>query len=776
MEFRGSLIECGNEGHAKAQRRKGRRSFCRYLPATRGNAPFRITPFFASLRLCAMLLLLIAIAFTSSAQPRGVMRPADIVRVANVTDAQISPNGQFVVYTVSSVADDKTVSTLWIARLLPEILPVEPTAQPTPLPRPGFYLDWPELRIAPRTLLPAGFSASTPRWSPDSTSIAFLSQQDEHDGLWVIRLDKPEPRFIAPVTSTNFFITYAGEPFSWSPDSKRIAYISARAERPVAADRSAGGDDPRVIDRIQYKSRTGFSDNRRTHVWLVEVDRPVPLQLTSGAFYDHAVSYSPLGDEILFLSNHESDPDAFNNSDIFTVDLGGQTRQITQTKGCEYDPVWSPDGRSIAYTATKREVTTIDSVAEDAHLWVIPATGGNGKELTFEHDRRVRDPRWSADGRFILYLAGDKGFTTLFRISVEGGKVSRFSLHYGKGEMIGVFTDMDAKYMAAPVNAPSTRVAFQITSFSLSNRSSLVREISFPFVMTFGTPLRPAEVWSGYGSAIPMRRLSGHNDQLVRSMRLVAPEEITFPSFDGTQIQGWLMRPAGCTSDRKCPLIVSVHGGPHGMFGWSFNATFQVYAARGYAVLYLNPRGSSGYGQRFSDGTLNEWGGGDYRDLMAGVDEALKRNAWIDGGRMGVTGGSYGGFMTNWIVTQTPRFRAGVAVASVSNLISFYSTSLYQDLIHAEFGGFPWDNFEVLWQWSPLRFVRQVQTPVMFIHGELDNDVHITQAEEMYMALKRRGVETVFVRYPREGHSLREPKHRIDALERTLAWFDRHVK
>jgi dipeptidyl aminopeptidase/acylaminoacyl peptidase len=173
---------------------------------------------------------------------------------------------------------------------------------------------------------------------------------------------------------------------------------------------------------------------------------------------------------------------------------------------------------------------------------------------------------------------------------------------------------------------------------------------------------------------------------------------------------------------------------------------------------------------------LNEWGGGDYRDLMLGVDEALRKNSWIDGSRLGVTGGSYGGFMTNWIVTQTPRFKAGVAVASVSNLISFYSTSLYQDLIHAEFGGFPWDNFDALWQWSPLRYVRQVQTPTMFIHGELDNDVHITQAEEMYMALKRRGVDTVFVRYPREGHGLREPKHRVDALERTIAWFDRFVR
>ncbi|HKR10688.1 MAG TPA: S9 family peptidase [Pyrinomonadaceae bacterium] len=708
------------------------------------------------------------------------MAPADVVRVANVTDAQVSPNGQLVVYTVSSVVEDKTASTLWLARLLPEVTPIQPTAQPTPrtpTQRPAPYFEWPELRSAPRLLLPSGWNASTPRWSPDSNSIAFLSQQEEQDGLWVVRLDKPEPRFIASITETNFFIAYAGESFSWSADSKRIAYISARAEQREIPDRNRRTDDPRVIDRIQYKSRTSFSDNRRTHVWVVEVDRPLPLQLTSGAFYDHAVSFSPRGDEIVFLSNHEPDPDALNNSDIFAVDLGGQVRQITQTKGCEYDPAWSPDGRSIAYTATQREVTTIDSVAEDTHLFVIPAAGGSVRELAIDHDRRVRDPRWSADGRSIMYLASDRGYTTMFRVPAEGGKVSRFFVYGLHGEILGGFTDVGSNLVPEAGSPLSRTIPFQITSFSFSNRAqSIGREISFPFVVTFGNAVRPAEVWAGFGSSVPMRRLSAHNDTLMRSLRLVVPEEINYPSFDGTQIQGWLMKPPACTSDRKCPLILSVHGGPHGMYGWSFNASFQVYVARGYGVLYLNPRGSNGYGQRFSDGTLGEWGGADYRDLMAGVDEALRKNSWIDGNRLGVTGGSYGGFMTNWIVTQTPRFRAGVAVASVSNLISFYSTSLYQDLIHAEFGGYPWDNFEVLWQWSPLRYVRQVQTPTMFIHGELDNDVHITQAEEMYMALKRRGVETVFVRYPREGHSLREPKHRIDALERTIAWFDRFVR
>ncbi|HEU4874092.1 MAG TPA: S9 family peptidase, partial [Pyrinomonadaceae bacterium] len=663
---------------------------------------------------------------------------------------------------------DKNVSTVWLARVGFDSYPV---ATPTPPRRPTTYVDWPEVRSAPRPLLPAGWHASTPRWSPDSTSIAFLSTHDEQNGLWVVKLDKPEPRLLAPITSTNFFITYAGETFSWSPDSRRIAYISAKAETPEpVSSQSRRTDDPRVIDRIQYKSRTSFSDNRRTHVWVVEVERPpLPQQLTTGLFYDHAVAFSPRGDEVLFLSNREPDPDANNNSDIFAVDLNGQTRQLTQTRGCEFDPIWSPDGKSIAYTATTRDVTTIDSVAEDTHLWVIPASGGTGKDLTTEQDRRVRDPRWSPDGRSILYLAGDRGYTTIFKTGIDGGKASRFSLFVLDEQLAGSFDQKESK------------LSFQITSFSFGNRAVTVgrgsaAETAYPFVITMGNALRPNEVWSGAGSLMPMRRLSAHNDSLLRSMRLVVPEEITFPSFDGTQIQGWLMRPPGCSSDRKCPLILSIHGGPHGMYGWSFNANFQVYAAQGYGVLYLNPRGSSGYGQKFSDGTINEWGGGDYRDLMAGVDEALKKNSWIDPARLGVTGGSYGGFMTNWIITQTSRFKGAVAVASLSNLISFYSTSLYQDLIHAEFGGFPWDNFEILWQWSPLRYVRQVQTPTLFIHGENDNDVHITQAEEMYMGLKRRGVETVFVRYPREGHGLREPKHRIDALERTINWFDRYVK
>lgn len=716
-----------------------------------------------------------------SAQPRRPMAPADIVRVATVSDAQISPNGQWVVYTLTTSDDDKSVNSLWLARAGSDSLFNVPFGSPTAPRRTAPYPDWSEVRGGSTQLLSNDWNASTARWSPDSNTIAFLSNHEELNGLWIVKLERREPRFVAAIQSTNFFITYAGESFSWAPDSRRIAYISATPESVETSGPSRRADDPRVIDRIQYKSRTALSDNRRTHIWITDVERPDPRQLTSGQFYDHAVTFSARGDEVAFLSNHESDPDSNNNSDIFAVDMGGQIRQITQTKGCEYDPVWSPDGKWIAYTATKREVTTIDSVAEDAHVWVTAATGGSGRELTDEQDRRVRDPRWSPDSRAVYFLAGDKGYSTIFRAGIDGGKVSRFSLFVLDGELGGIFDIQDSRFRLDNGSIASLAQPFQITGFSFSSRSQTVvrgngAESPTPFVFTQGTPLRPAEVWFALGSTVPLRRVSGHNDVFARSMRLTLPEEVNFKSFDGTEIQAWLMKPLGFRDDRKYPLILSIHGGPHGMFGWSFNPAFQVYAARGYGVLFLNPRGSSGYGQKFSDGTLNEWGGGDFKDLMLGVDDVLRRNSWIDANRLGVTGGSYGGFMTNWVITQTPRFKAAVAAASVSNLISFYSTSLYQDLIHAEFGGFPWDNYDLLWQWSPLRYVRQVQTPTLFIHGENDNDVHITQAEEMYMALKRRGVDSVFVRYPREGHGLREPKHRIDALERTVAWFDRYLK
>jgi dipeptidyl aminopeptidase/acylaminoacyl peptidase len=718
-------------------------------------------------RILSAALVVLFLLTIAHAQPRP-LTPSDILRVATVGDPQISPTGEWIVYSLTTVEGNETSSNLWLVRIGDRPLSGPPTSRPTEPRR-----NWDGVRYGGRSLLPSGWNASNPRWSPDGKSIAFLATHEGQRGIWITGTTRAVPRFIAEVRETNFFITYAGEPFAWSPDSRMIAFISATEEE------LSKGDDPRVIDRIQYKSRTSFSDRLRTHVWIADVDAPQPRQLTSGLSYDHALSFSPRGDEIAFLSNHEADPDANNNSDIFAVNLQGQVRQITATAGCEYEPTWSPDGKWIAYTATKRDVTTIDSVAEDTHVWITSASGDTRRELTAAQDRRARNPRWQSDSRAVYFLANDHGQTLVFQVDLNGEKIQ---------PIFGAISEIKPVPAESKGSLDSTAPAvldqrIQVAGFSVSEQASFGEFESGPnrYPVRFSTmaavisdPTHPGEVWIGRGNMLT--RVTNHNDAFRRGGPLSEPQEFRFKTFDGTETQAWLIKPAVWREDRKYPLIVSIHGGPHGMYGYAFNANFQVYAARGYAVLYLNPRGSSGYGQRFSDGTINEWGGGDYRDLMAGVDEALRRFPWVDQTRLGVSGGSYGGFMTNWIITQSTRFKAAVSVASVSNLVSFYSTSLYQDLVHAEFGGFPWDNYDLLWQWSPLRYVRQAQTPTLFIHGEQDNDVHITQAEEMYMALRRRGVDTVLVRYPREGHGFREPKHRVDALERTLDWFDKYLK
>ncbi|HXM36294.1 MAG TPA: hypothetical protein VN920_13965, partial [Pyrinomonadaceae bacterium] len=370
--------------------------------------------------ICIATTSLLLTAVSTGAQSHHSMAPSDILRVATVGDAQMSPTGEWVVYTVSTVEGDAMRSTIWLASAAFEGRPGLRTSPNETLP------DLDQVRQPPTRLLPPGWYAANPRWSPDGKSIAFLANHETQKGIWTATLDRRQPRFIVPLQETNFFIAYAGESFAWSPDSKVIAYISAGEESTsVEVKRD---DDPRVIDRIQYKSRTSFSDRLRTHVYFTFVDNPEPRQLTTGSFYDHALTFSPRGDEVAFVSNHELDPDANNNSDLFAVDLHGQVRQITNTKGCEYEPVWSPDGKWIAYTATKRDVTTIDSIAEDTHVWVINAAGGGARELTMEQDLRARNPRWSADGKSVYYLANDHGCTTVFRMGIEARRPERFSL------------------------------------------------------------------------------------------------------------------------------------------------------------------------------------------------------------------------------------------------------------------------------------------------------------------------------------------------------------
>jgi dipeptidyl aminopeptidase/acylaminoacyl peptidase len=648
---------------------------------------------------------------TAAQQP---MRPQDPFALQDVSEVRISPDASTIVFAVAATDLEANRSTSRLMRVA--------AGGGTPAPP------------APLQGIPAG--ANTIRWSPDGRRLAFFAADDAGTALWVYELESARLTRVCAYDRTNRFIAKAGNWLAWSPDGSRLAFAGT-------LDPVSRAYDPYVTSRIQYKTRTGLSDDRRTHLYIVSSAGGTPKAITTGDFDDHSIDWGGDGSDIVFLSNRGSDPDANHNYDIYSVLVSsGRVRQITKTPGVEMEPRVSPDGRWIVYTATTRSLTTIDSVAEDAHVFVVSAAGGTPQELNHALDRRSSAPEWTPDGRAVLYMAADRGKTVLYRVSVKGGASVAL---------------IDRKAQVGP--------------FSMARDGLVAIGISDPGM--------PREVFRFRPDAV-LQQLTWLNTATVRSWKLVPPETITFKSFDGTEIEGWYYPPLldARPAAASVPLILSIHGGPHGMYGYGFNSGFQIHAGRGYATLALNPRGSAGYGQAFADGTLLNWGGGDYKDLMAGMDHVLKLKPEIDPERLGVTGGSYGGFMTNWVITQTSRFKAAVSAASVSNLASFYATSLYQDLVHAEFGGFPWDagNFALLWKWSPLAHVAHVRTPTLFIHGELDNDVHITEAEHMFTAMRHRGVDAALARYPREGHGFREPRHMLDRAERALAWFDLYLK
>jgi dipeptidyl aminopeptidase/acylaminoacyl peptidase len=648
---------------------------------------------------------------------RPGMALADFALLKDIKAALLAPDGRSIAYTVviTDLQANRVKTQLWL-------LPVA--------------------EGEPRQLALETDAIEKVLWSPQGSRLAVVGKvsprahQPEGDTwLWVVDAGTGQGKRLVRLQRSNHYLAHQGANLCWSPDGALLAYLAADAEaRPPA-------EDPRVVSRIQYKTRTSLSDNRPTHIWTVEVATGKTRQLTTGRYDEHSIDWSPRGDELVFCSNRGPDPDANLNYDLFTVKVAdGTVQQLTKTAGSEMSPVWSPDGRTIAYTMTKRAATTIDSVAEDDHVWVLDRDSGRARELTAALDRRCSHVRWGADGKSIYFLARDHGKSLIYRIPAMGGEAT-----------------------------PLFTVTGLVTTFSLPSRPGRA-------VCVLSTPTQPPEVWTFDSDGSDRSMRTRLNVETIAHWKLVAPRDVNCKSFDGTPIQGWLMLPPGATADHKAPLILFIHGGPHGMYGSSFSATFQLLCARGYAVLFLNPRGSHGYGQRFSDGCVNDWGGGDYKDLMAGLDHVLATHPELDAGRLGVTGGSYGGYMTNWIITQTDRFKAAVTYASLSNLISFYATSLYQDLIHVEFNGEPWDHYDLLWQRSPLRHIKRVTTPTLILHGEADNDVHITQSEELYTALKRRGIETVFVRYPRQGHGATEPRHQLDQLERTVAWFDRFLQ
>jgi dipeptidyl aminopeptidase/acylaminoacyl peptidase len=424
-------------------------------------------------------------------------------------------------------------------------------------------------------------------------------------------------------------------------------------------------------------------------------------------------------------------------------------RRLTNTKSAEYFPVWSPDGTRIAFLGTRRDLTSSETTMEDTHVWVMNADGSNRIEIGAAIDNRQGDPQWSPDGKSVYFSVQQRGSTKLMRIAVpevpKGGAA-----------------------------APAVAEEIVAQPGSLGSWSVEAGKIAY----AFATPGGPSELFLKVAGDAPAVQLTTLNKDFLATRSVAPVEAFTFKSFDGTEIEAFLTKPGSPGSPGSAPMIVVMHGGPHGQQGPAFNSKAQVYAGLGWATLMVNYRGSTGYGQMLTDAIFKDQNGGEAKDVLAGVDAALARYSWLDGDRMGLEGGSYGGQLANWIVTQTPRFKASVPSAGISNLITQNYLSYYHDYLAVEYGAFPHENgvIDQLWERSAIRYANKVKTPTLFVHGENDNDVPIAEAEQFFIALKDVGVDTVMLRYPREGHGLRETKHVVDALERSIAWYKKYFR
>jgi dipeptidyl aminopeptidase/acylaminoacyl peptidase len=646
------------------------------------------------------------------------LQPTDLTNLRSVGDVHFSPDAAHIAYSIiSGDRPGRPYSQLWILTVA--------TKQSSRLGSPDGV-------------------AWSPRWSPDGRSIAYFGTAPRA-GLFVAAADGSGARFVAPVSGTNHPLPASGESIAWSPDGRQVAFVSSTP----GPEQDANGD-PMIITRYLYKPTaseglTRFNDNRRLHIFVADLASAAVRQITSGTFYEHSIDWAPSADRILFVSNRESDPDRFFNYDIFTVrPSDGSITRLTNTKNAEYEPVWSPDGARIAYLGTTRELTSSETTMEDTHVWVMNADGTSRVEAGGAVDNRQGPARWSADGRSLYFSVQERGDTHLYRIACGAGGA----------------------------RCPADRVVSgrgSLGDWSLAERGATAH-----IAYAFGTPQGPAELYlSSGGTAAPVTTL---NKDLLSQRTIAEVDSFTFKSFDGTEIEAFLTKPIDIASSPKHPLIVIMHGGPHGAQGAAFNAKAQIYATRGWASLMVNYRGSTGYGQKLADAIFGDQNGGEAKDVLAGVDAALARFPWLDGDRMGLEGVSYGGQLANWIVTRTDRFKAAIPISGISNLITQNYLSYYHDYLAVEFGGFPHEKGinDKLWERSAIRYVDKVKTPTMLVHGENDNDVPIAEAEQFYIALKDVGVDTIMIRYPREGHGVREVGHTIDLIDRSIAWYEKY--
>lgn len=603
----------------------------------------------------------------------------------------------------------------------------------------------------------AGKNDRAPAWSPDGKQLAFLRKHeaDEHTQIWLISAYGGEAYKATDLAE-------GVDSFVWSPDSQSLLIASTNKQ----SEASANQDHESVplakkaieIDRIIYKSdSSGLWEGGRTHLYVHNVADASGKWITTGEYDIEAFAWSPDGQQIAYTTHlptaDEDDPDFSRKNDLFTMDAQGhQQQQWTQDQYVISSLSWSPDGQYIAMIADDQSYYN----ATLNRLYQLSLATGQITGLCDEDDIMLTNA-----------VVGDTGLGSTYKpvYQPDGQAIDVLCTTFGSCHLLSIATDGSG---------------YQTLLGGKRNIHYFARTADQSLVFIAADPLQPGELFYWDIETEVETRLTHANDDVLSDLILSQPEEMSVTSVDGKPLQAWIMRPAGDLADeQKVPTILEIHGGPHAMYGYTFMLEFQLLVAQGYAVVYGNPRGSHGYGQLFVNGCRHDYGGGDYQDLMEIMDYAVEHYDWIDSDRLGVTGGSYGGFMTNWIVGHTDRFKAAVTQRSISNWISMYGVSdIGFHFVEDQIAGNPWDHLNTLWDHSPLAYVANVKTPILVLHGEKDLRCPIEQAEQWFIALKRLGVTTRFIRFPDANHELSRSGHpqlRIQRLDHIAGWFNQYL-
>jgi dipeptidyl aminopeptidase/acylaminoacyl peptidase len=666
------------------------------------------------------------------AQSKRAMTFEDILSLRAASDPRISPDGRFVAFVVTQ-ADMKTNfrnSDLWLV------------AADAGEPR--------QITNSPRR-------DDSPQWSPDSRRIAFISDREGKAQVYVIAIDGGEAQKLTDVKTSV-------QSFEWSPDGKRIAYIAADPPPESREKEKKDGFDQIVVD----------ADYQNAGVSLIDVgsgqanasgELPRPVRVTSDKMHVTDISWHPGGDYIALTARNTPKLADSTGTEIYVAyvkgDVSGPPLRVTTNDRAESNITWMRDGETISYLSSSDKYPTIGP--SRVHLSKIngldkyrgqSAAGSfaieGPKVLQPQFDGYITRHEWSSDGRFIYFAADLRAGRHIGRISSDGAKLEVQSSGVG---LEGPFT----------LSAKTGRVAY-------------IKE----------DPTHPADVWiasvaldpKGGSPIINPRQLTRLNPQ-ADGFALGRAEAVRWKSKDGREIEGVLVYPIDYDPNKRFPLVTSIHGGPEGAYTLSFMAGYgefpHVYAARGYASFFPNFRGSSNYGTEFASANVGDLGGGDYEDVMSGIDYLIERGI-ADPARLAVKGYSYGGYLSGWIIGHTNRFKAAVFGAGLSNAISYYSTADIQyqrEILHQ---GTPWRDNQNMIERSPVMYLQNAKTPSLIYHGEKDERVPLGQSLETYMGLKKANATTQLVIYPREGHGLREPKHQLDKMRREIEWIEKYVR